>query len=89
MVTRESFSEDWRDKAACRGLTGNYPFYPEYDFERKAEKENREARAKAICGMCAVREACLDFALRTREKDGIWGGLTEGERKVILGVYTR
>ena len=37
--------------------------------------------AKAICAGCPVRVECLDFALAGRERFGIWGGLTEKERR--------
>ena len=37
--------------------------------------------AKAICHTCCpVREACLDFALQSKERHGIWGGLTDKQR---------
>ncbi|HEV7534577.1 MAG TPA: WhiB family transcriptional regulator, partial [Acidimicrobiia bacterium] len=41
-------------------------------------------KAKTICSMCAVRKPCLEFALTTREKHGVWGGLTERERRRLL-----
>ena len=34
--------------------------------------------------MCSVRETCLEFALQGREKEGVWGGATEKERRRIL-----
>ena len=40
--------------------------------------------AKAICSTCPVREACLEHALSAREREGIWGGATERERRRIL-----
>ena len=40
--------------------------------------------AKAICGLCPVREPCLEHALVVREKLGVWGGLTERERRRVL-----
>ena len=76
--------ETWQDKAACRGPHSAI-FFPPSHFERKDDKEAREARAKAICATCTVRQACLDYALRIREPHGIWGGLNEVERKVLLG----
>ncbi|MET0662100.1 MAG: WhiB family transcriptional regulator [Ilumatobacteraceae bacterium] len=36
-----------------------------------------------MCGECGVAQACLDFALDTNQDSGIWGGLTEEERRVI------
>lgn len=73
----------WQYHAACRGEVADLFFAPNY-FERKEEKEAREARAKAICARCVVRVECLEYALRTREPHGIWGGLNEGERKALL-----
>jgi WhiB family redox-sensing transcriptional regulator len=73
----------WQVKAACRGPQSSV-FFPPTHFERKDEKESREARAKAICGSCPVRRPCLDYALRIREPHGIWGGLNEVERKQVL-----
>ena len=48
------------------------------------ERAAREQTAKAICHECAVRGVCLEQALNTREPFGIWGGLTEQERRVLL-----
>jgi WhiB family redox-sensing transcriptional regulator len=65
----------WRNFGRCRGLDPEI-FYP------SAEDEGLEA--KAICAVCPVRETCLDWALESREKIGVWGGLTEKERRRIL-----
>ncbi len=73
----------WQMKAACRGPQASV-FFPPSHFERKDEKEQREARAKEICAQCPVRKPCLDYALRIREPHGIWGGLNEMERKQLL-----
>ena len=73
----------WQVKAACRGPQAAV-FFPPSTFERKDEKLDRERRAKAICATCAVRQPCLDYAMRIREPHGIWGGLSESERKRVL-----
>ncbi|MBA2281944.1 MAG: WhiB family transcriptional regulator [Acidimicrobiia bacterium] len=73
----------WQQKAACRGPQAAV-FYPPTNFERKDEKLDRERRAKAICATCAVRQPCLDYALRIKESHGIWGGTNENERKRVL-----
>ena len=73
----------WQVKAACRGPQATV-FFPPSTFERKDEKQDRERRAKAICATCAVKQPCLDYALRIREPHGIWGGLSESERKRVL-----
>lgn len=65
----------WRQKAACRGVDPDI-FYPVSDEEA--------LDAKAICGMCPVQELCLEWALSTREKEGVWGGATERERRRII-----
>jgi WhiB family redox-sensing transcriptional regulator len=44
----------------------------------------READAKAICVACIVREDCLSYALSIREPHGIWGGMNENERRLLL-----
>ena len=65
---------DWRLDAACRDLD-TAMFFP--------ENEDEVSVAKAVCASCPVREACLDFALITRQDDGVWGGLDENERRRI------
>ena len=72
----------WQVKAACRGPQASV-FFPPSHFERKDEKETRESRAKSICATCPVRQPCLDYAIRIREPHGIWGGLTEEERRYM------
>jgi WhiB family transcriptional regulator, redox-sensing transcriptional regulator len=70
----------WQSQAGCRGSDANLFFSPTH-LETKDERQMREMAAKAICGACAVRKQCLDFALSTREPHGIWGGLNELERR--------
>jgi WhiB family transcriptional regulator, redox-sensing transcriptional regulator len=67
----------WRAKAACLGLDPTI-FYPDPDDDSAAEP------AKDVCGACAVREHCLEYALGYREKEGVWGGATERERRRII-----
>jgi len=66
----------------CRGGPSVfYPSAPESDEQRLL----RVARAKSICATCPVRTPCLGYALRLREPLGIWGGLTESERRTVTG----
>jgi WhiB family redox-sensing transcriptional regulator len=65
----------WRKHAACSGLDPEI-FYPATDEEAEPAKE--------VCAGCSVREACLEHALGRREKEGIWGGATEKERRRII-----
>jgi len=75
--------ETWNLKASCRGPESQL-FFPPSLPERREEREAREARAKRICFDCPVLDDCLEFALRVREPHGIWGGLTEAERRRLL-----
>jgi WhiB family redox-sensing transcriptional regulator len=75
--------EVWQRRAACRGPESTLFFAPTVP-EPRPERDIREARAKRICGECAVREECLEYALRIREPHGIWGGLNEGQRRALL-----
>ncbi|MDQ1511262.1 MAG: WhiB family transcriptional regulator, redox-sensing transcriptional regulator [Actinomycetota bacterium] len=59
-------------------------FFPPSVAERRDVREAREAKAKTICAECIVRQECLEFALRVHEPHGIWGGLTEAERRRLL-----
>lgn len=73
----------WQIDALCRG-NHSHLFFPPSQVERKEERERRELKAKAICMVCPVKDPCLDFALQIREPYGIWGGLTEAERRQTL-----
>lgn len=64
----------WHERANCLGVDPNLFF--------TARGENAEmVQAKAVCAGCAVRIECLEFALGHREKYGVWGGLSERERR--------
>ncbi len=65
----------WRQRAACRGLDPEV-FYPLSDEEAE--------EAKAVCERCQVRQMCLEHALVHREREGVWGGLTDRERRRML-----
>jgi WhiB family redox-sensing transcriptional regulator len=67
----------WRKQAACRGLDVEV-FYP------ASEDEADAAEAKAVCADCPVRQTCLEHALAHREREGVWGGTTERERRRIV-----
>lgn len=71
---------EWQEKAACLA----YPsvlFFGMDDTETSIERRSREQKAKLVCSGCCVRNECLAYAISTREQYGIWGGLTELERK--------
>lgn len=75
MRTETPLTMSWQKRAACAGLETEI-FYPATDEEADVAKE--------ICNECPVREACLEYALASREKEGIWGGCTERERRRII-----
>ena len=66
---------DWLAAAACRGATTDV-FFP--------TSETRVDAATRICAACPVREECLEYAIATRQPEGVWGGLTGVERRRLL-----
>lgn len=65
---------DWTTRAACRGTD------PDALFVQGAAQN----RAKAVCVGCPVRTECLADALDNRIEFGVWGGMTERERRALL-----
>jgi WhiB family redox-sensing transcriptional regulator len=66
--------EDWAPRAACRDQQ------PDQLFVRGAEQN----KAKQVCTSCAVRTECLAEALDNQIEWGVWGGMTERERRALL-----
>lgn len=64
--------QDWQDRALC-AQTDPEAFFP--------EKGGSTREAKRICAGCEVRAECLEYALAFDERFGIWGGLSERERR--------
>ncbi len=64
----------WMDAGACRG-TADERFFP--------EQGDTVEPARAACMACPVREMCLEYALTNNERFGIWGGLSERERRQL------
>ncbi len=64
----------WHDFANCLGVDPDL-FFPERGASTKEAKE--------VCRGCVVREDCLEYALQNGEKFGIWGGMSERERRRI------
>lgn len=76
-------SEGWEREARCRGEQDTLFFGPNR-FEPKRERRAREQAAKAICAGCPVVSECRDHALRHGEMYGVWGGLGEGDRRLLI-----
>ncbi len=72
--------DKWRTDAACSDFDTNM-FFP--DPESEDDVVPQISAAKAICAACPVRQNCLEFAIRTRQLDGVWGGCTPEERRSI------
>ena len=72
-------AETWMVAAACLGHTDLF-FAPDA-VESRGERAYRESLAKSVCHECVVRSHCLTEALKSDERFGIWGGLTERERR--------
>jgi len=68
-------NQSWRSSAACQGLDPEI-FYPVSDEDAD--------QAKEVCARCPVQTSCLEHALAVREKEGVWGGCTERERRRII-----
>jgi WhiB family transcriptional regulator, redox-sensing transcriptional regulator len=71
--------DQWRDRALCRDTDPDL-FFPVGTTGLALVQVDH---AKRVCGQCSVSDACLDFALATNQDSGIWGGLSEEERRVI------
>lgn len=71
--------DNWAEDAACQNTTVD--FYSQETAEKK--------KAKAICAECPVRFACLQNAMDTKEKFGIWGGCDEIELRKNLAVNAK
>lgn len=64
----------WQDRALC-AQTDPEAFFP--------EKGGSTREAKKVCTGCEVRVECLEYALENDERFGIWGGLSERERRKL------
>lgn len=62
----------WQTRANCMGVDPDL-FFP--------ERGQSTREAKEVCRGCVVREDCLEYALANGEKFGIWGGMSERERR--------
>jgi len=71
-ATQEPDEDQWQERALC-AQTDPEAFFP--------EKGGSTREAKRICLGCEVREWCLEYALAHDERFGIWGGLSERERR--------
>lgn len=67
---------DWSSFAACRAVDPEEMFLASADAQRRV--------AAVVCGPCPLRTECLAEALDARHEYGVWGGMTERERRALL-----
>ncbi|MFJ3763026.1 WhiB family transcriptional regulator [Streptomyces sp. NPDC090080] len=67
--------DHWREAAACQGIAGREVMFGDGTSQRQA---------KVICWQCTVRVECLAEALDNQIDFGVWGGMTERERRALL-----
>lgn len=72
----------WMTHAACRGMDPNLFMPARGDWQAVAA-------AKAVCHGCPVIQQCLTHALDTNEKHGVWGGLSERQRRELRSKRVR
>ena len=70
---------DWRDRAACLDEDPEL-FFP---IGNTGPALQQIEDAKAICRTCPVIDECLKFALENGQDAGVWGGLSEDERRAL------
>ena len=73
------FDLEWRDLASCLA-EANGTFFPAGETGTAALATER---AKRVCADCLVRLDCLDYAVATGQRFGIWGGTDENERRAL------
>ncbi len=87
-----SMEQRWKDhgRAVVGDLLGNPPEWQERALCSQSdpdaffpEKGGSTREAKRVCGLCEVKDECLRYAMTHEERFGIWGGLSERERRKL------
>jgi WhiB family redox-sensing transcriptional regulator len=81
---RELAFPEWTLQAACADQDPEV-WFPTAGAGQFAEGRmaHKAAQAKAVCAECPVRTECLEFALESDSRHGVWGGLDEYERQAL------
>ena len=74
IIAKPDLDTSWKDLSNCLGVDPDL-FFPERGASTREAKE--------VCRGCEVRVDCLEYALQNGEKFGIWGGMSERERRRI------
>ena len=70
---------DWRDQAACLQADPEL-FFP---VGNTGPAVDQIEKAKGVCHLCTVTDDCLRYAMETNQDSGVWGGLSEDERRAL------
>lgn len=76
---------DWRHRAACRDEDPEL-FFP---IGTTGPALRQVEEAKEVCRRCAVTDECRSWSLETSQEAGVWGGLSEDERRAVLSRSAR
>jgi len=68
---------DWRSEAACLSVDPEL-FFP---IGNTGPAISQAAEAKAVCHACSVQSVCLQWAIENNQDSGVWGGMSEEERR--------
>ena len=74
IIAKPNLDTAWKDYSNCLGVDPDL-FFPERGASTREAKE--------VCRSCVVQNDCLEYALQNGEKFGIWGGMSERERRRI------
>ena len=85
MTTTADTLAEWWSLAACQSADPDL-FFP---ISGSGPALGQVARAKAVCAACRVRGDCLRYALGAGPLQGVWGGLTEEERRLLRQRETK
>jgi len=79
MLSHTPTVTDWRARSACLEVNPEL-FFP---VGSTGPAVRQVDQAKLVCRRCEVRDACLEWALDEKQDHGVWGGLTEDERRSL------
>ena len=79
MLPQPTAPADWRSRSAC--LTENPELF--FPIGTTGPAVTQVDEAKRVCGQCQVRNECLTWALEENQDHGVWGGLSEDERRSL------
>lgn len=77
--THDWDAAEWRSRAICRDSNPEL-FFP---VGTTGMALDQIGAAKSVCDACPVHGDCLEFAMETNQESGVWGGLTEEERRQV------